>query len=275
MTQSRAQSDGLDRKAYLEADKHITLVQNVLQPDAIQSLAQEVVRRLAFRASRDIPANAAPSIEQIDALCAALLSNEADAGYEIILDARSRGATADVIYVGYVARAARRLGVMWEEDIVSFAEVTLATSRLYRIIRALRHVIEAVALKDAKNRHVMFTLVPGDTHTLGIEMATDLFRREGWDVELSVGETHDDIVARTEFDRFQSIVIVSHTEKTIPSIISLIVALRITQPLAHIVLAGNVLLQNENIRELVGADDVITDVSASVAQMRAIISPVE
>jgi len=183
-----------------------------------------------------------------------------------------QGASADVIYLGYVAGAARRLGTMWETDEISFAQVTVATSRLYRIIRGMRHVIDNAAFGQVADRHVLFALVPGDTHTLGIEIASDMFRRDGWDVEMSVGETQDELVARSANERFQSVVLVAHSEQSLPSLISIVLALRITQPMAYIVVAGNIVGIRDDVSALVGADDAIPEIETAIERLRAIIS---
>ena len=264
--------DEVDRGAYVLAERQFQLVQQVLPQKAVATLAQEVVRRLAFRMPRGISGDASPTEKDIDRLCAALLSADEIAGDRIILNARRDGASAEVIYLGYVAGAARQLGRMWEEDRASFAEVTLASSRLYRIIRGLRRFLDRAALQDAVDRHVLFALVPGDTHTLGIEIATDLFRRDGWDAELSIGENVDDIVARTEQDRFQSMVLVAHSERSLPNLISLVLALRIAQPMAHIVVAGTIVALRDDVNILVGADDVIPDIETAVERLRAIVA---
>lgn len=263
----------MDKQAYAHATRQFQLVQEVLPPQAVAKLAHEVVRRLTSRLPRDPDAIALPSDEQIDHLCAALLSAEDDAGDRIIMDAYRAGASARTIYLGYVASAARQLGTFWVEDKVTFAEVTVASSRLYRIIRGLRHVIEGVTPEKGVDRHVLFALVPGDVHTLGIQMASDLFRREGWDVEMSVAEDHDQIIARTELERFQSVVVVGHSEHTLPNLISLVLAVRITQPMAHIVVAGNIVSFHDDIVDLVGADDVIDDIETAVEKLRTIVAP--
>lgn len=261
-----------DTDAYERAEKQFQLVHSLLPREAVETLAQEVVRRLAFRIPRSGQLDGMPSDQHVERLCSALLSNEEVAGDRIVLSARRDGAPAEIIYTGYIAGAARKLGKMWEEDRVSFAEVTLATSRLYRIIRGMRHIFDQAAVHASVDRHVLFSLVPDDTHTLGIEMAADLFRRDGWDAELSIGESQDDIVARTERERYQSIVLVAHSEKSLPNLVKLVVALRITQPLAYIVVAGNLVGLRDDLSMLVGADDVISDIETAVERLRAIIS---
>ncbi len=269
MARGPIDSEQLDRSAYEAADAHFRRVHKTLPDEAVETLAREVVRRLAFRMPRSAPPDHDPTPEEIDMLCADLLSLDETAGDRFILNARRDGASPEVIYLGYVAGAARRLGEMWEQDRVSFLEVTLATGRLYRIIRGLRHVIDSGwAALDGKP--TLFALAPDETHTLGIEIATDLFRREGWDVEMSVGEDHDSIVARTESNRYQAVVLVANSEGMVTQLVRLVLALRITQPMTKIVVAGNIVAQVDGVDALTGADASITEIEGAVEMLRTI-----
>jgi len=261
----------LDKEAYEQAEEHFRLVQTRLPQDAVEAVAREVVRRLAFRLPRNLSSGHMPTEEEIDLLCEALLSNDEVAGDRIILAARRDGIEPENIYLGYVAGAARRLGVMWEEDRVSFLQVTMASGKLYRIIRGLRHVLDNSLNLAGPEKRSLFALVPDETHTLGIEIATDVFRRQGWDVEMVMGEPHDAIIAMTEQHRFRSVVLVAHSERMLAALISLVLAIRITQPMAYIVVAGNIVDQVEDVSTLVGADDVIPDIETAVGRLGAII----
>ncbi|MDZ7709375.1 MAG: cobalamin B12-binding domain-containing protein [Roseovarius sp.] len=42
---------------------------------------------------------------------------------------------------------------------------------------------------------VIFASVPGEQHTLGIRMAADLFRGDGWEIALRVGLSEDELIA--------------------------------------------------------------------------------
>ncbi len=271
MARKPIDSDQLDRSAYEAADAHFRRVHKALPEEAVATLAREVVRRLAFRMPRSTPPDHSPTQEEIDMLCADLLSRDETAGDRFILNARRDGASPEVIYLGYVAGAARRLGEMWEEDRVSFLEVTLATGRLYRIIRGLRHVIDT-GWAALKGKPTLFALAPDETHTLGIEIATDLFRREGWDVEMSVGEDHETIVSRSEVNRFQAIVLVANSEGMVTQLVRLVLALRITQPMAKIVVAGNIVSQVPGVDALTGADAAITQIETAIESLRAVMA---
>ncbi len=260
-----------DDAEYQKADEQFRQVSQKLPRQAVQTLAREVVRRLAFRVPKVVTQDELPTAVEIDALCAALLSADDRAADTLIVAARKDGVRIEVIYLGYVAGAARRLGEMWDEDEISFMDVTLACGKLYRIIRALRHVLAPAIIEDREDRPIMFALVPGETHSLGIEMATDLFRREGWDVDMMLGHGHDELVAESDYRNYQAIVLVANSDSMVEPLTRLSLALRIAHPLAHIVVAGKILDHHPDINTLVGADAVIKDIKGAAVALRDII----
>jgi methanogenic corrinoid protein MtbC1 len=274
MAKSPLDDNAFDRSAYTRADRQFRLAGKRLPPESVESLAREVVRRLAFRMPHKIDRSAQPSKEEIQRLCAALLSPDEGAADAFILEVRRDGVAVDVIYLCYVAGAARRLGEMWDKDEISFLEATLACGKLYRIIRGLRHVIAPGITGDRDEWPAMFALVPGETHTLGIEIATDIFRREGWDVDMSVGRTHDELIAQSEKRSYQAIVLIANSDGMLEPLARLVLALRISQPLAHIVVAGNILDHYPDIGDIVGAEAVIKEIETAISTLRDIIEGV-
>ena len=262
----------IDRSEYEKADRQFRLAEQELPREAVSALAREVVRRLRFRMPRSLPEEYVPTQGEVDLLCAALLSSEDEAADRYILNARRDGVEVESIYIGYVAGAARRLGEMWDNDEVSFVQVTLGCAKLYRIIRGLRHIVAPGIIYGRDEIPAMFALVPGETHTLGIEIATDMFRRNGWDVDMMVGLEHDLLIDQAERRSYQAIVLVANSDAMVTSLIRLILALRITQPLAHIVVAGNILDHYPDIMHMVGADAVIKDIETAIADLRTVLN---
>ncbi len=260
-----------DRSEYEKANQQLRLVRDELPHDAVSNLAREVVRRLAARAPKSAQDDQHPTPEDIEQLCAALLSDDEQAGDRVILAARRDGVETKQIYLGYVAGAARRLGVMWEDDTASFVQVTIACGRLYRIIRGLRHVIAADITEGREDCPAFFALVPDETHTLGIEIASDLFRREGWDIDMAVGMSHDDIVDRSELRNYRAIVLVANSDQMLGALTRLIVALRITQPLAHVMVAGKILTHFPKIADITGVDGVMDSMDTAVDTLKDLI----
>ncbi|WP_445810772.1 cobalamin B12-binding domain-containing protein [Yoonia sp.] len=266
--------DGVfDRSAYQNATQQLRLVETELPQDAISNLAREVVRRLAFRMPRHENVADLPTQSEIDLLCAALLSGDDRAADQFILAARRDGVDTAAISRGYVAGAARKLGQMWDDDRISFIDVTLACGKLYGIIRGLRHVLAPQIIQGRETRPTLFALVPGETHTLGIEIATDHFRRDGWDVDMLMGLDHDAMVAEADLRHYEAIVLVANSDRMLEPLTRLSLALRITQPLAHIIVAGGILDHHPDILRLVGAEAVMADLDSAIVILRDVLGP--
>ena len=264
-----------DRSEYTKADAHFRLVSSKLPEEAVGKLAREVVWRLAFRMPRAFAQSSLPKPSELDAFCAALLSSDDRAADTFILAAREDGAEIEVIYFGFVAGAARRLGEMWDADEISFIEVTLACGKLYRIIRGMRHVIAPSIIQDRDELPAMFALVPGETHTLGIEIATDVFRRADWDVDMMVGLDHDMLVDQADRRNYRAIVLVANSDSMIEAMARLVLALRISHPLSHIAVAGNILGHYPDLMSIVGADAVLKDIETAVTTLQDVIGPLQ
>ena len=261
-----------DSFEYEKADQQFRLVNKKLPQQAVSELAREVVRRLAFRMPNSVSRNDMPTEDEIAELCDALLSPQDRAADDFILNVRRNSADIEVVYLSYVAGAARRLGQLWDEDQISFMDATLGCGKLYRIIRGLRHVIAPSIIKDRDEYPAMFALVPGETHTLGIEIATDIFRREGWDVDMLVGLDHDHLIEQSDRRTYRAIVLVANSDSMIDPLARLVLALRISHPMSHIVVAGNILNHYPNISSLVGSDAVIRDIETAVAKLRDVLN---
>jgi MerR family transcriptional regulator, light-induced transcriptional regulator len=160
---------------------------------------------------------------------------------------------------------------MWDDDRISFIDVTLACGKLYAIIRGLRHVLAPQITEGRESCPALFALVPGETHTLGIEIATDHFRREGWEVDMLVGLDHDMLVNEADRRHYQAIVLVANSDRMMEPLTRLSLALRITQPLAHIIVAGSILDHHPDILKLVGAEAVMADLDTASVVLRSIL----
>ena len=180
----------------IEAIRNL-LPESVLAALALEVVALEVVARVANHL-RDLPATeTAPTSEEIDDLCAALLSPDRQALIAQVVRARKNGASSETLCLGYLAEAARCLGEWWDSDRMPFQDVTVAAGRICALLRILR--LERMTPLPDLRRAAIFAAVPGENHTPGITMAADLARDQGWDIVLFVGRSHEDLIH--DFDR--------------------------------------------------------------------------
>ncbi|SIO38377.1 Methanogenic corrinoid protein MtbC1 [Rhodovulum sp. ES.010] len=258
MSRPTSQSEDFCPGKYEQATGRTTELFSVLPPEAVQSVAEEVLSRLA---ARDRPPGqtqvVAPSEETLVDLCRSLTSKEPDAAARIAQEALAKGATIDDLYLHYLAPAARMLGQWWTEDDLSFMQVTTATARIFAILRALdRHDRPAV---PRTCRAALFATVPGETHTLGLRMAADFFRRKGWDITLELGLPHEALVDRIAAARPVLIGLSAAGAHAAPALARLIVALRMTVPVPVIAVSGQIVHEARDVVAATAPDDLITD----------------
>ena len=259
-----------DRRLLEVAFSEMDIVRRSLPDAALSMLAQEVVQRVARNLYTAVPAEALPRTEEIDGLCNALLSEDAAAAATFIENARLRGSSYDSLCLAYLSVAARRLGEWWDEDKISFYRVTIAAGRIYAILRILR-IERPASLPDARKAAV-FASVPGETHTLGITIATDLARDRGWDIELFVGLAHDDLVETLEQRQPALIGLSASGKRMVPALTRLMVALRISNPTTRILLCGQIAASGYSLVGVTGADAAAQDFEGAIKHMERLLN---
>lgn len=245
--------------------------------DAVRALATEVINRLSHRhavapvavASDRVPLLDARTDSRIDLLCRALLALDDQAATDIVMEVHAEGADVDALYLDYLAEAARRLGRWWEEDRVSSVEVVIAAGRIYAIMRGLRRLFGPGEQTDTNRPRAVFAAVPGETHTLGVSMAADRLSRHGWEIDLRAGLSHDELVAEIGHKPYPIIGLSASSQRMVFPLARLIVALRVSNPGAWIMVSGRLAELEPDLAEQVDADAVALDLPSAETQMEA------
>jgi methanogenic corrinoid protein MtbC1 len=158
----------------------------------VARLAHEAIRRLASEPAL-LGANCnRPGNDEIEELCLALISGgDGHEAAEIVAALTLRYPARQQAQL--LAEAARMLGDWWLEDRASFVDVTVGTGRIMSMWRP----VDNTNTTDGEVP-VIFASVPGEQHTLGIRMAADAFRRDGWAIRLRIGLPQDELVAEVQ-----------------------------------------------------------------------------
>jgi MerR family transcriptional regulator, light-induced transcriptional regulator len=244
-------------EVFEKTHQEITTLKARLPEDAVASLANEVIRRLCGRVRKLEVKALQPSPDHIENLARALISKDEGAGAQLVLDARASGMNMETVYLCYLAGAAQLLGEWWDNDIVTFVEVTIGTSRIYSIMRASNHLF--VPKGKFSQKSAVFASSPNETHTLGIRMAADLFRKDGWDIDLMIGRSHDELVDEIDQSQHYLIGLSSAGRHSAAEMARLVIALRISKPTAFIMVSGQIVNDAEDIISVLGADGVAND----------------
>jgi methanogenic corrinoid protein MtbC1 len=92
----------------------------------------------------------------------------------------AEGVPVESIYLDLLAPVARRLGELWCDDLLSFAEVTIGQVALQRLMRAFSPTFLRDAPPENPRRRILLSPMPGEQHAFGHFMVCDFFRRAGW-----------------------------------------------------------------------------------------------
>lgn len=253
VTDSARQSDHNFRTARAA----LRLKKAVLPDAVVKDLAQEVVQRLVTRLHPYRNPDAQPTQGEIDEFCDALLAGDATLAADLIRRARRVGVPLETVYLGTLAGAARTLGARWERDEVSFLALTAAAGRMFAIMRELRFEIASARTAQVLDRTALFATVPGETHTLGITMAADLFRVKGWRIDLKIGLDHEGLMAAIDEKSYTIIGLSAGEPGMMVDLTRLMVAIRVMHPGAYVLVSGQIVQAMPHLNALIRADVVI------------------
>ncbi|MCU4654106.1 cobalamin-dependent protein [Roseibacterium sp. SDUM158016] len=199
------------------------------------------------------------------ALAVALCDDETDVADLMVADLIDAGVPVEEICLEHLAPAARCLGEWWENDRVPFTEVTMATSRIQSLLRRMPK--GGIAVRAFGAKAAVFCAVPGEQHTLGVMMAADLFRRNGWDVGLLLGLEHAEILARLERDDRCVIGLSCSGDHSFAALQRLMQALREVRPGARIILSGQIAGDPAALSRLPEPDAVVRTMEEAETEM--------
>ena len=224
-------------RAYSERHSKLLRIAKRLPNQQIESLAREAIRRLSTLRMEQRRKDTWETRKQVEQLCAALIDDDEGAAARMVFALNATRIKPEVVYLDYLAAAAERLEEWWEEDRASFWQITVATCRLLAIIRSMSHLFEPLALQ--KEKSAIFAGVPGEQHTIGLRMASDIFRKDGWNILLLIGLSHDELVDRIASTNVR-VIGLSMTGRTSLDVLSkLMISIHVCKPYTPVFLNGH------------------------------------
>lgn len=218
-----------------------------LPTDAVASLAREVLTRVS-KQSQPVE----QSQTSIETLTQALIAAD-DSDITALVDRYHRtGTDIHTLYLSYLAPAAHLLGEWWTKDIVSLTDVSIGTGRIYALMRGFKNRLPPPVRPSGKA--AFFVSVPGETHTLGVKMAADLYRQEGWRIDVEIGVPHDQLVDQIVASEHLLIGISAGGIHALPDLARLVLALRVSKPHALILVSGNIVAEAADSIRLIHVD---------------------
>jgi methanogenic corrinoid protein MtbC1 len=204
-----------------------------------------------------------------EAITFAALAIDADAEELLArLDGMLAGGTEiESILIDILAPAARRLGIMWEQDDCDFVDVTMGLWRLQEVVRELSARVPARQRKPDEGYRAVFSAMPGEQHNFGTVIVEDIFRRAGWSTELLLDGQQGALLNAVATERFDLVGLTVSLDVHTERLPSLILAIRSVSrnPRLCILLGGPALIADPQIALRVGADGTAADAQQAVA----------
>lgn len=188
--------------------------------DDVQKLDQAVLETLRAAALDPVPGNAKAAMQK----------------------ALSDGVSAEQLSDYYIPVIARELGDRWCDDNLSFANVTIGTSRLQFMLRELGANWSGSAGATAYADTILLIVPKEVYHTLGAVVLSGQLRRLGLSVKLILGGDTKDIARRVARTKYSAVFISSSRGETLESLRLIVDAVKTsTQEPTPVVIGGTIL----------------------------------
>ena len=230
----------------------------------------EIIPRLllAHRADRDIVTPVAPAFAAGDALAFAHRSLDTEVyGLLVEIEAHlARGVAIDAVYLDLLAPTARVLGDFWDNDVCDFVDVTMAMWRLQQVIHELGNRATCPSARTRPDRRVLFTVPPGDQHSLGLVMIEDFFRRAGWRTWSAADAALPELCAVVGRQWFELVGVTVSTLDHLAAMPEMLRDLRAASqnPRVGIVVGGRIFTERPELAARIGADGTAPDAARAL-----------
>ncbi len=111
-----------------------------------------------------------------------LLDDDQARAFALVRSMLAEGIDAQLVLIALLAPAAKILGELWEQDSVSFADVTIAVTGLTALLRDMRDdrlIDPEQGYFSADNRCLVIS-PEGEDHTFGLHVFHEMLRLHGW-----------------------------------------------------------------------------------------------
>ena len=224
--------------------------------------ASQVVSLLADRNARSVTKPREPLVA---GLIKASLQGTDNAFAELLGQVRMARITLAAFADIYIPLAAERMGLAWENDELSWIDVSIGVSRMQSLLRELNSASVADQAGDTGHGVVLLIIPDSEQHTLGPMVAMGQMRRFGVSVCLRIAPNFNELRHLATTRHFDGIMISVATKEKLNSVGKTVQFLKsvLTKP-TPIVVGGAVMAKVEDPAKLTGADLATNDISAAL-----------
>jgi MerR family transcriptional regulator, light-induced transcriptional regulator len=221
--------------------------------------------------------SAAPQLQPEDITTFAQLCATGDraGAMRVIARLRAQGLDQDGVLVDLISPAARHLGAQWEDDRLSFTDVTLGLVLMHEVIHSMGYEYHDGPQEAGRVRRVMLASAPGSQHVLGLSIVSEFFRKAGWQVVLEVSPSRAELGRAVKNEWFDLVGLSVALDAQLPSLTDLVASLKAASrnPDTPVLLGGPVFSLRELRAESFGAQAICLDARQSVPLALSMLSP--
>jgi MerR family transcriptional regulator, light-induced transcriptional regulator len=256
------------RHAWADGDGHIA--------GLVRTIEGEIIPRLmlahAVKPGQPAPGPAVNAPKLTDTHVAELVratrSPDTTATLDHLQGLLAEGVSLEAVYLDLLTPAARELGRLWEDDLCTFTDVTIALWRLQEAMRELALAAGSPVRPVEAPHRVLLRQTPGEKHSFGINMVSEFFRRAGWDVRDEASEAGTDPVSNVRVEWFDVVGMSLSGERHLDVLATTIRAMRKASrnKSLGVMVGGPVFLEHPDWVARVGADATAGDARQAVMQ---------
>lgn len=173
-----------------------------------------------------------------------------------------RTLSLSILISDVVAPVMEEIGIEWEEDRMSFAEVTLLSTRLQRgLSLAIGRGESETVTRAARRSDILLAVMPGEQHSIGIDALSALLSESGHHVDRMASATLEELRKRISEHTYRILGLSCGSDRTRPALRETIASLRDASKNRQlcIFLGGRALHSVDESIDNFGADLIVTD----------------
>lgn len=204
--------------------------------------------------------------DEVQQLADLLLEGNTRGVNALVATLTEAGASRAAILLDLFAPAARRLGVMWETDECTFADVTIAMGSLQQALRMLDPAPHETDDREGPQRSILLGLVTGEQHSFPVQLLDVLFQQSGWAVETEMNFTRSRAASALHKRRFDAVGLSISRDSLLDQLACDIESLRRASrnPAMIVLVGGRVFSGHPELVAQVGADATADDAASAV-----------
>lgn len=207
-----------------------------------------------------------PSQKEIEKFADLCVSQDLKVAQTVVNHFLEKGLSKEDILLELIAPAARYLGSQWDDDCMDFSQVNLGLIRLHAIVNEFRWAYKEGQFVKAKVKRVMIASAPGSVHMLGTTIVADFFRKEGWQVVVSIPSSANELAQAVSQEWFDVVGLSISMVEQLTTLADLIKQFKSSSlnPRVAVLLGGSIFALKESRAIDFGADDICVNAKHAV-----------